>query len=149
MRLLFFENAQSTPQFSRIFFLPSCPIRSPSVKFSKKPHTTSRNFQFSIRLKSSSCALNAIESNPTGHWAFGDAQNLPVRLQDGFQKTPSKLLSPNRPNSTPGNSWINPDSHVWNSLVDVYIKCWSSKYACKVFGEIPDEILCPVAGKPS
>ncbi|RVX13301.1 hypothetical protein CK203_018079 [Vitis vinifera] len=64
-----------------------------------------------------------------GHWAFGDAQNLPVRLQDGFQKTPSKLLSPNRPNSTPGNSWINPDSHVWNSLVDVYIKCWSSKYA--------------------
>ena len=177
------------PSFRGIFFLPSCPIQSPSLKFFKKPQTISRNFQFSIRLKSLSCALDAIESNPTGHWAFGDAQNLPVRLQDGFQKTPSKLSSPNRPNSTPGNkvpetvekkriwrvldfdskgrlrqysgmlrtcaskgdlnegkaihgqvikSGINPDSHLWNSLVNVYAKCGSANYACKVFGEIPE-----------
>ena len=35
-------------------------------------------------------------------------------------------------------SGINPDSHLWTSLVNVYAKCGSSKYACKVFGEIPE-----------
>ena len=92
-----------SPSFLSILFLPSYPIQSPSLKFSKKLQTISRNFQFSIRLKSWACALDAIESNPTGNWAFGNAQNLPVRLQDGFQKTPSKLSSPNRPNQTSGN----------------------------------------------
>ncbi|CBI27939.3 unnamed protein product, partial [Vitis vinifera] len=35
-------------------------------------------------------------------------------------------------------SGINPDSHLWNSLVNVYAKCGSANYACKVFGEIPE-----------
>ena len=86
------DRIPTTPSFRGI------PIQSPSLKFSKKPHTIPKNCQFSIRLKSWACALDAIESNPTGNWAFGNAQNLPVRLQDGFQKTPSKLSSPNRPN---------------------------------------------------
>lgn len=33
---------------------------------------------------------------------------------------------------------INPDSHLWNSLINVYAKCGSSKYASKVFAEIPE-----------
>ena len=109
--------------------MPSCPIQSPSFKFSKKPQTISGNLQFSIRLKSSSCALDAIESNPTGHWAFGDAQNLPGRLQDGFQKTPTKLSTPNRPNSKPGKMLM---QNV--GALSMHVRC---------LGKYLDEMLCP------
>lgn len=177
------------PSSRRIFFLPSCPSRFPSLKFSKKPRTVSRDFEFSIRLKSSYCALSAIEPNPIDHWALGNAQTLPVQLQVGLQKTRSQLPSLDGHNSTPGDrdpetvkrkriwrasdlgrkemlrrysgmlrtcasegglrqgktvhgqvirSGIDPDSHMWNSLVNVYAKCGNFNYACKVFGKIPE-----------
>uniref|UniRef100_A0A803P2X0 DYW domain-containing protein n=1 Tax=Cannabis sativa TaxID=3483 RepID=A0A803P2X0_CANSA len=95
-----------------------------------------------VWLKSwASAALSLLESNPINELT-NEARNSPSQPQERLCREPGRLTgtrhSLERSEKKVIKYGMDPDSHVWISLVNVYAKCGDRVYARQVFAEMPE-----------